>query len=421
MRILIITYYYSPWLNPRAIRWTALVENLASQGNKVDVLCNTQKGSISTTKNSDINLYYTGKIKNLKNEVPKNKISTNKFFKKNIKALIIKFLKFVHHFTWKKVYWPDHACLWYFSAIKVGKKLLYKYQYDLIISVSLPYTSHLVALRLKHLRPDINWIVDIGDPFYFLDSTPTNNHKLYNKLNYYSEQKVLQFATKISVTNTVVLKMYKEYFTGCENKIHVIPPIFVSSNKEKKSFFSNSDKIILVYIGTLYKGIRSPIPLLKIFEKLLSTELNSKLELHIVGNITDCIEDFDKKYLNKKIYLHGIINPDEVARILNDNVFLINIGNKTSYQLPSKIVEYISSGNPIINIYSSHLDSSVEFLEKYPLTLNINHKLTNFNLDDVKRFIEKNNRKKISKKDINELLNPYKPNIVAEQYLSLCN
>ena len=421
MRILIITYYYSPWPNPRAIRWTALSNAFASQGNKIDVLCKSKNGEISISDNNAINLYYTDKSKKRGERFYNDENYCKNFFVYKYKATILKLLKIIHSLTWKKIYWPDHACLWYFRALKVGKKLLNNNQYDLIISVSLPYTSHLVALKLRALQPNTRWIVDIGDPFYFLSSTPTNNHSIYSKLNYYSEKNVLYSADSISVTNSAVAVIYRDLFPECENKIHVIPPVLGASNKVCNPFFKNKEKIILVYIGTLYRNIRSPVPLLKILEYLDKTELHNKLELHIVGTIKDCEKYFSgNKNINRNIFLHGVVDNKVVNQFLYDDVFLINIGNKTSYQLPSKIVEYISSGNPIINIYSNEHDSSVEFLKRYPLKLNVDEKLIEFDIGKIKNYIKEHNGDRVDEDEINKVLEPFKPETVSEKYLSLC-
>ena len=52
--------------------------------------------------------------------------------------------------------------------------------------------------------------------------------------------------------------------------------------------------------------------------------------------------------------------------MLNSDI-LVNIGNATKYQLPSKLVEYVSTGKPILNITSILDDSSDAFLSSYPM------------------------------------------------------
>jgi hypothetical protein len=99
--------------------------------------------------------------------------------------------------------------------------------------------------------------------------------------------------------------------------------------------------------------------------------LGDKLEMHFFGNINDCTDSFElyKDLLNKKIFLHGLVNHDIALQAMNEADFLINIGNNTSYQLPSKVVEYASTGKPIINIVKSDKDSTINFFKKYPASL----------------------------------------------------
>ena len=49
---------------------------------------------------------------------------------------------------------------------------------------------------------------------------------------------------------------------------------------------------------------------------------------------------------------------------------LVSIGNHltgTDYSLPSKIIEYIAMGQPILHTYGGSNDSVIEYLDKYEL------------------------------------------------------
>ena len=69
------------------------------------------------------------------------------------------------------------------------------------------------------------------------------------------------------------------------------------------------------------------------------------------------------------------------TRALHEASVLINIGNKSSYQLPSKVVEYVSSGKPILNISQVERDSSMAFLQSYPAVLNLRDR-GNLNIEE---------------------------------------
>ena len=50
---------------------------------------------------------------------------------------------------------------------------------------------------------------------------------------------------------------------------------------------------------------------------------------------------------------------------------LVNIGNATEHQLPSKLAEYAASGRPILNLEGSDADTSRAFLAGHPACLSL--------------------------------------------------
>jgi glycosyltransferase involved in cell wall biosynthesis len=48
---------------------------------------------------------------------------------------------------------------------------------------------------------------------------------------------------------------------------------------------------------------------------------------------------------------------------------LVNLGNDTPYQLPSKVVEYLAAGKPVLNIASRPDDSPAAFFSQYGIAL----------------------------------------------------
>ena len=49
----------------------------------------------------------------------------------------------------------------------------------------------------------------------------------------------------------------------------------------------------------------------------------------------------------------------ELILIVKKSTFLLNIGNKSTYQLPSKIFEYIATGKPIVHFYQKGIQDNV--------------------------------------------------------------
>ncbi|MGK7875794.1 MAG: glycosyltransferase [Xenococcaceae cyanobacterium] len=377
MKLLVITYYYSPMLNPRAFRWKSIAEYWTRQGHRVDVVCSLMPGLLREEILNGVHVHRVGSTitEKLKKSLGKTDMNSFDGNRCNKSARLIndrwltRFAKWIYDQTWKKLYWPDHACLWYFPALKKVQQLMKVQDYDGIVTISHPFTGHLVGLRIKKRCQKIKWLVDIGDPFCFLEKTPLNNQQLYKPINYLFEHKVFSRADALSVTTKPTLEKYAELFPENAQKIQVIPPLlsWPEDQTSEGSLFSDEQKLRLVYVGTLYKRVRSPDYCLKIFDKLLQTKLSEKIELHFFGSIHDCQDCFEdyKAKLDKKIFIHGKVSRSQTLQAMKKADCLVNIGNYTPYQLPSKVVEYVSTGKPILNIVNIANDSSLAFFENY--------------------------------------------------------
>jgi len=421
---LIITYSYKPLLSPHAFRWATIAEYWSSQGNKVDVISIWKPGLPKEEISKGVNIHRVGGglieflRQNYNNKVNYKRSNSNTRLAHNQRSII----KLIHDYTWKKVYWPDSTCLWYFPCKKRVFDLFKNEQYNKIISVSLPFTDHLIPLSLKKKYFDFTWIADMGDPFYFLTETPVNNHKIYNSLNFKIERKVFQAADAIMVTPEAVNK-YKEVFPESSRKMHVVPPLLTSEINNfnfLNQHLNFSNEIKLVFIGTLYKSIRNPNFLLKLYNNMLKIKLKKGLELHFIGNTNDCEYCFKpyKHLLGKKIFIHGIVKKEKVYKLMKEANVLINIGNNIPYQLPSKVVEYASTGKPILNIVRKETDNSISFFDNYPIILNIieeSNKTIDEQSQEIKGFLQIL-PKQIKANKLKQFIEPFKVKNVAETY-----
>ncbi|MEQ9483400.1 hypothetical protein [Coleofasciculus sp. F4-SAH-05] len=430
MRILIISYSYTPAITPRAFRWSAIAEYWARQGDHVDVVSAWNPGLLQKEVINGVCVHRVGgavtealRSKLQTPGIPPNTIvdKPTAFDGLRVKQNLTSFVKWVHDQTWKKIYWPDYACLWYFPALKEVKRLLKLYNYNAIITVSHPFTGHLVGLKLKKDYPTIPWLVDIGDPFCFLEHRPPNNYQLYKKMNYNSECEIFRRADLIAVTTKTTLEKYSSLFPESAEKLCVILPLISipENNTSLGSIFpkDEKEKVRLVFLGTLYKSIRSPKFLLQLFRELLQTHVSDTLELHFFGSIYDCAEFFEpyQKLLENKIFIHGIISHDKVYQVMKEADILINIGNNTPFELPSKLVEYAGMSKPILNILKDENDISVDFLDPYSGVFHVFQSLSlDKQLIKLISFIE--NPPKIEKAKLQQWLSSFKLETIAAQY-----
>lgn len=398
MKILIISYYYLPEENPRVFRWSTIVSHWLSSGYDISVITASYDNEAKKTKDS-LNVIrvpenLVGRIRyklSRKNNL-NSKQDTNKVIVSNNPKILSKFIKAFYSIVLKKLQWPDFAWTWVQNARKAAlDHIENNLDTDVIISISHPFSSHVVGSILKKKYPDIRWILDIGDPFCFLSQSQPNNFRIYNRLNKFIEKKYFSLSDFVSVTTPETRSEYVKLFPESTMKIKVIPPVLSNQaqdvlKKINKNFKQKNKKLRLVYIGTLYSGIRHPKKMLDMLAKVRYL-LKSDFEIHFFGPTNDI--DISE-LINSYTFFHGSVSHDAALQHMLDADILINIGNSTKFQLPSKLIEYVCSGNPVLNIISSTNDSSQNFLANYQMTLTIelSGEITNAIVSEVSNYIE---------------------------------
>ena len=90
--------------------------------------------------------------------------------------------------------------------------------YDLLISVSLPFSSH-IAGYIINKKNKKDWIMDNGDPFTLKKDAPENNKILYGFLNKYFENKFYSLANKIYLLMKNSMDLHKDFFNISKDKL----------------------------------------------------------------------------------------------------------------------------------------------------------------------------------------------------------
>jgi len=383
VRLLIVTWLYEPHVTPRAIRWKTVARQLAAVGCEVDVITSRASGEPNFEKLGGVNVHRCG-----------GSAGTQLAgFSKGAQAdkPLARMVRRIHQATWKKLYWPDKACLWALPAIRAAKQLLKRNRYDGLITVSLPFTAHLVGYSIKKRYPSLPWLADVGDPFSCQDASAPNNVQLHAKRNRLWEGKVFKTADRIAVTNQAMTNVYGEFFPHAQTKLEVIPPVLGSDVPKNSSAPAPTAKKQLLFLGTLYRNIRNPAYLLETFEFLRNAS-PEEYELHLAGDLNDCAELVSafQARLGSCLIVHKNQPREKAMQLLANADFVVNIGNTTPFQLPSKLVEYAAMRKHIINFSNCDQDSSTLFLKPYPgaLTIRQTELPTACDVERLKAFLE---------------------------------
>lgn len=260
---------------------------------------------------------------------------------------------------------------------KVLKRISNEINIDTVISVSNTVITQFAVKDFKKEHPEIKWITFFTDPFtfhYIYYPRPYPFKKFREKRNYKNELDIYNTADY----NMLVEDLYGialEKFHQPKNKTFQIKFVLqdikeLIGNKDSKII---SEDVRLVYAGALYKDIRNPEYMLSVISKVYGVTLDLYTSATTGNECGDIIE----KYLSDSIHTYP---PKDRAGYLemisNDYDILINIGNNSPNQTPSKTLELLSTGRPILNFYYKK-DGQYDMIEKYPLGLNVGRDDTN--------------------------------------------
>ncbi len=356
MKILIITPYFKPYENPRAYRWTQVAMHLQKGGHEVHVLTSDDHKLGDETNGLSIH--------RISYSTPDKAFFQNKSATRG--AWIPDFVKS----RIKRHIWPDESKTWIRPAFQLGTQVCSDHQIEMIISVSMPFSSHCIAHQLKQ-KFSLPWLADIGDPFEI------GKQHNFSKKRSEQEKNILSQSNAISVTTQSLADVYTTSLSHHQNHVYLIgpmsspmmdvPPVRRSRQKDAP--------IKLGYFGTFYRNVREPYPLIQ-GVNLLAQELKKQnLELHTFG-------DIKAQFLNR---IHSQINCTNVRLIAHPNVprsnviqtmqnldALISVGNKNPNQIPSKVVDYVLSRRPIIHFSTTIEDRVSDYLQSNPLYIPFN-------------------------------------------------
>ncbi|MBK8968740.1 MAG: glycosyltransferase [Lewinellaceae bacterium] len=364
-RLLIISAWYYPFIHPRAHRWTSLAEYWAAGGHTVHVVCARQRGYPGCEKRNGVRVhragfdslkevvYYYAGLKSGRGRVGQGVVRP---------GLMLRLFAWLYKVVWKKICFPDDACIWYFPARRQVRALLRQHEFDAVISVSLPFTGHLIGLFAKRLFPGLTWLADIGDPFV-QPAQEFSNTAFYTKFTRSLEALVLKSADAVVVTNPAMRSAYRRAFEIIGDKIGIVPPLIHPPwpTNTPDPGTSKRNLIHLGYFGALYKPVRTPDALLALLEKTLAVRpaLGKRLIVHFFGEIFP--EFYGKLRRLEGVQLHGLRSRAEVRLAMAQMDILLHIGNTTRYQLPSKAVEYFASGKPVVHLAYVEPDAFIQF------------------------------------------------------------
>lgn len=316
-------------------------------------------------------------------------------------------------FSWKAC---THLC-------KKLSQLCRENQYDWVVAVSAPYCIHEIAAHAKLHQARL--------ALYYLD--PFSAHELFSKENRNGRiQRELQVLSKADIVfaslehepdwRTTQLSRYID-------KVHFLPypnlePHGESVGNAKVCLGKDID---LLYMGALHDHVRYPQAMLLLFERML--DLEPRLRLSIIGYrsgtiVMQQLTNAEQHLGNRLICERPVPLPQAVEKIRQADC-VINLGNCMRNQMPSKLLDYIAEGKPILNISHNRPCNTALYLERYPWKLQLyeqeleSEKALQEAAEKAVAFIKKYHQKNLAWTEVEDMMSGLTARDVAKQFLDL--
>jgi glycosyltransferase involved in cell wall biosynthesis len=335
LKVLFLSFWSPPEIRPRAIAIGKLMPEFLKQG--VD--------PVIVTYHSE----YEWKIGS-----PIYKISPytiNIFSKRN--AFVRIFLEYIYY---KKNY--------YFL-----KKIIKNNKIDVIFSFSNPQASNILGAMIKK-KLNIPFISHFSDPW------SDNPYKKFKGLGrqkvLFLEKFIIRNSNKVVFTNEEAQGLImKKYPSSWLKKTTVISHCYDDKDYPGKREVSNG-KLILSYVGAFYSE-RNPEILFEALQKIINTDLESKLELRLIG----VVNSYAGYSLGKIKKLLSDYKIDKITKIIapvsfkeslvymknSDCLLVIDANFLNSPFLPSKLFDYAGSRTMILGVTPKYSPTDI-FLRK---------------------------------------------------------
>ena len=324
-QLLLLTYTFPPDNMAAAARPGHLFEYLPERGYQPIVIASSNEGSLG--------------VENLVYRVPTEREPAG------IKQLS-KFTKWLMRYGA-----PYHDRLaWAPHATYAGTRLIRSEKISAVYSTSPFLASHLSALWLKK-RFGLPWIADFQDP---IRDNPMRNRKWIYPYDALIEEIILRRADRVIANTDTVAAAWRQRYPQWAAKISVLWNSFDPRDNIDISRPPVRRYKVLAHVGSLY-GQRAPTLVLSSLQRLGISA--SKLRVKLVGPIDSDVLNrdralFEQMRQNGLLEYEGRLVPrEEAKREMGEADYLLVLDlndSNASFQVPSKLVEYIRIGKPIL-------------------------------------------------------------------------
>lgn len=308
MRIVIVCAFFPPQRSIASLRPYTWAKYWSRLGHDVTVITtkkNTpyEAGGDDQFKVIEFAVPFVGGNKEQNTNIGNSQIlskKNKKTFVQIIKTMVKKFAEKTGCFY--SCRFPDFHDVW-IRRIEKSEYIMNCKKIDLLVSTGWPYSVHRLGLFLKKEKKLNKWIVDWRDPW--TKNQMFNGFFLFRPYERFLEKEIHKNATVITTVCDPITEMYSNM---TKTPVFTIPNGFDREDYDGISF-SKSEKIRIVYTGSVYKQYQTPETLFEAIGNLKRKGVVSDKNLEVIfaGNNAD-VSDLAKRYDIEDCYIYlGIV------------------------------------------------------------------------------------------------------------------
>ncbi len=239
------------------------------------------------------------------------------------------------------------------NGLLVVNSIIRKHSDILVIATNNPIYAQKILIKSSIENPTVLHIPLWLDPYLMR----------YDKINFLWKSCASYLEKKLFSKSDTIFSL-PETFNGnpniklYENK-HVTFEIPFIKNIEVQT--RNKD---VYFAGSFVQNLREPNFAFRLLLQVLP-DIDAEIRFIFHINNPDNYRIIENQS-NHRILINPFISREELEKKLSQCYMLINIGNINSFQMPSKVVEYISFKKPIIYFQHDFDDPSLRYYDLYP-------------------------------------------------------
>ena len=220
----------------------------------------------------------------------------------------------------------------YTTFVRKAQRFRSEVEYDYIISISTPVSSHLIAhnlLKAGHIKGK-RWIQIWEDPWYS-DAYGFNGQEKIRQ----EEKRLLSFAEKVCYVSPLTLRNQQRLFPESADKMfwQPLPYYYKDSAVEQPALDHN----VYGYFGDYAPAARD-------LEPFYEAAKETSIEVNICGNPCNLFQS------TTHIHIHPRLSLNELKPIENRTNVLVFLCNRKGGQIPGKIYQYSATSKTILFI-----------------------------------------------------------------------